>query len=106
MYPQVAAWLETVDGRYLGTMHVTGKGGKGSWVPSPSTGRPEAFPVWKRLRQGEHDSVSAATSAGRTVRISDLAAGLPAGDNIVKLETNRSYDYNAAYTTDSSGVCG
>jgi hypothetical protein len=106
IYPQVAAWVETPDGRYLGTIYVTGKGEKGSWISAPSTGRPEALPVWNSLKQGELDSVSAATSAGETARTSDLAAGLPAGDYIVKLETNRSYDYNADYTTGSSGVCG
>lgn len=106
IYPQVAAWVETADGTYLGTIYVTGKGGENSWVSAPSAGRPEALPVWNHLRHGELDSVSAATSAGETLRHSDLAAGLPAGDYVVKLETNRSYDYNAAFTTDSSGVCG
>jgi len=106
IYPQVAAWLETVDGIYLGTIHVTGKAERNSWVSAPSSGRPEALPVWNNLRQGELDSVSAATSAGETVRSSDLAAGLPAGDYVVKLETNRSYDYNATYTAATSGVCG
>lgn len=106
VYPQVAVWVETTDGQYLGTIFVTSKGEKGSWVSAPSTGRPEALPVWSHLKQGDLDSVSAATSAGETIRDSDLAAKLPAGDYIILLETNRSYDYNTTYTKDNSGVCG
>ena len=106
VYPQVAAWVETMDGTYLGTIYVTGKAEKNGWISAPAAGRPEALPVWNSLKQGELDSVSAATSAGETVRSSSLAASLPAGDYVVKLETNRSYDYNATYTTATSGVCG
>jgi hypothetical protein len=106
VYPQVAVWVEDADGSYLGTVYVTGKIVKGSWMAAPAAGRPEALPVWSHLRQGDLDSVSAATSAGETRRDSDLASRLPPGDYVVKLETNRSYDYNATYTKDNAGVCG
>jgi hypothetical protein len=106
IYPQVAAWVETPEGKYLGTIYITGKVAKGSYFAAPKAGRPEALPVWSHLRQGNIDTVSAATSSGKTLRESDLAATLSPGDYVVKLETNRSYDYNEAYTRANAGVCG
>jgi hypothetical protein len=105
IYPQVAVWVETPAGEYQGTIYVTEKGAKRSWMSAPEAGRPEALPVWSRLAAGGTDAVAAATAAGETVRGSSLAGTLPAGRYIVKLETNRSYDYNAAYPA-AGGVCG
>jgi len=106
VYPQVAAWVESPDGRYLGTILVTAKAERQDWIGAPAEGRPEALPVWSHLRDGELDAVTAATSDGETLRESDLAARLAPGTYVVKLETNRSYDYNAAYTTANAGVGG
>lgn len=106
VYPQVAAWVESTDGRYLGTIFVTAKAERNGWLAAPARGRPEALPVWSHRRQGKLDAVSGATSAGATSRASGLAAELPAGRYVVMLETNRSYDYNATYTRENSGVCG
>jgi hypothetical protein len=106
IYPQVAAWVETLEGEYLGTIYVTGKAEKKKWVAAPAAGRPEALPVWSSLAKENLDAVSAATSAGKTLRSSDLAARLPAGEYAIMLETNRSYDYNSTYTEASSGVNG
>jgi hypothetical protein len=106
IYPQVAAWVETPDGRYLGTIYVTAKAEKQGWVSAPKEGRPEALPVWNHLRQAVPDAVAAATAEGATLKGSDLAASLPAGNYVIKLETNRSYDYNATYTTANAGVAG
>lgn len=109
IYPQVAVWLETPQGRYLGTLYVTGKTEKASFVGAPKEGRPESLPVWSHLKSSQGsdvDSVSAPTSPGTTRRESQLAADLPPGDYVVKLETNRSYDYNEAYPRETAGVCG
>lgn len=107
IYPQVAVWLENPQGRCLGTLYVTGKTEKASFVGAPKEGRPEALPVWSHLRSaGSVDSVSAPTSPGATLREARLAQDLPPGDYVVKLETNRSYDYNEAYPRETAGVCG
>jgi hypothetical protein len=106
IYPQVAAWVETLGGKFIGTIFVTHKASRNSWIQAPSAGRPEALPVWNSLRHGNPDSVSAATSSGKTIHSSGLAAKLPAGDYVIMLEVNRSYDYNASYTKTSSGVSG
>jgi len=106
IYPQVAVWVETPEGRYLDTLYVTAKGERENWIGAPKKGRPEALPVWRHARTSRVDGVSAATSPGPTLRAFDLAARLPAGDYIVKLETNRSYDYNDIFTSANSGVSG
>jgi hypothetical protein len=106
VYPQVAAWVESPAGQYLGTIFVTDKAAKRSWMSAPQAGRPEALPVWSHLAAVGVDAVAAATAAGETRHGSALAGALPAGRYVIKLKTNRSYDYNAAYPAATSGVCG
>ncbi len=108
-YPQMACWIESPDGKYVGTIYVTAKVAKKKWFGAPSAGRPEALPVWSHARENaapEADAVSGATPAG-TVRVdSPLAARLSAGSYLVKLEVNSSFDYNERYTRANSGVNG
>jgi hypothetical protein len=106
IYPQVAAWVESTDGRYLATIFVTAKAERNGWISAPPAGRPEALPIWNHVKQGKADAVSAATSSGATLRGSDLAARLPDGKYVIKLEVNRSYDYNDTWTRENSGVTG
>jgi hypothetical protein len=106
IYPQAAVWIESEDGRYLGTLFVTAKAAKDGWVSAPREGRPEALPVWSHRHQGRVDAVSSATSSGETRVASDLAAGLPPGRYTVFAEVNRSYDYNQAFPRETSGVSG
>ncbi len=104
--PQAAAWLETVDGRYLGTLFVTEKAKTRRWMAAPARGRPEALPVWEGLRNAEAEVVSAATAKGETRIASSLGSALPPGRYVVMLEVNRSYDWNETYTKSNSGVNG
>jgi hypothetical protein len=109
IYPQVACWIETPQGEYLGTIYATAKGAKKAWVSAPAAGRPEALPVWFHLQEKGKafaDAVSGATPSGATKRDSSLADSLKMGTYIVKLEINRSYDYNDRYTRENSGVVG
>ncbi|MBU0926575.1 MAG: hypothetical protein KKA67_02395 [Spirochaetes bacterium] len=107
VWPQVAAWLETSDGAFIGTLYVTSRGDRGEWRAAPKAGRPEALPVWNRLRESSTDAVSSATTTESSINFgSGAAAGLVPGTYVIKLETNRSYDWNAAYTKDNSGVNG
>ena len=109
IYPQVACWIETPRGEYIDTLYVTAKGAKKTWVSAPAGGRPEALPVWSSLmskQKASADTVSGATPSGVTTSDSPLAATLPNGKYIVKLEVNRSYDYNERYTRANSGVTG
>jgi len=104
VYPQIALWLETPTGEYVGTLYVTAKGEARKWTAAPKEGRPEALPVWYHVQQEVADEVSAATSKG--VATVGNSFHIVPGSYVVKLETNRSYDYNATYTKTDSGVNG
>ena len=109
MYPQVACWVETPDGRYVDTIYVTGKGARKKFWGAPSAGRPEALPVWSHARGAASlhaDAVSGATPAGSVQAVSPVAGNFAPGRYVVKLEVNSSYDYNDRYTRVNSGVNG
>jgi len=107
VWPQVAVWVEKLDGTYIDTIYVTEVVVTGKYDAAPRQGRPEALPVWLHLPREDVDAVSSPTTVGSTVKYgNDLAARLPAGEYIVRLETNRSYDWNAAYTRKNAGVNG
>lgn len=110
VWPQVAVWLERTDGSFVGTLYVTEVVVKGDYQAAPKEGRPEALPVWSALvaRAGERvDAVSSPTTVGSALRYgSGLVSSLPPGRYVVKLETNRSYDWNATYTKRNAGVNG
>ena len=107
VWPQVAVWLEKPDGSFVDTLYVTEVAVTKNYRAAPKTGRPESLPVWSALKQDGVDGVSSPTTVGSTVEYgNNLAARLPAGTYIVKLETNRSYDWNDTYTKDTAGVNG
>jgi hypothetical protein len=107
VWPQVAVWLEKPDGAFVETLYVTELAVTGDYTAAPKEGRPEALPVWSHLPKESVDAVSSPTTVGSTVTYGNsLAARLPAGEYVVKLETNRSYDWNASYTKKNSGVNG
>lgn len=107
VWPQVAVWVETPDGAFIDTLYVTARGEQGNWRAAPKEGRPEALPVWSRLKNEAADAVSAPTTVGATVSYGNgLAADLPAGRYVIMLETNRSYDWNDSYTKKNAGVNG
>jgi hypothetical protein len=107
VWPQVAVWLEKPDGSFVDTLYVTELAVSKDYRAAPKDGRPEALPVWSALKSVGVDGVSSPTTVGSTVEYgSDLAARLSAGTYIIKLETNRSYDWNSTFTKDNAGVNG
>jgi hypothetical protein len=98
--PQMAAWLETADGVFVATIYVTDKGMRDAWIGG--TPRPEALPVWGAAsgmgkKSPANDGVSGATPSSGAERVQGIPADLAPGAYTVKLEVNRSYDYNQAY---------
>ncbi len=113
LHPQMACWLETTDGQYVGTISVTDRAAKKAWRGAPAAGRPEALPVWYHsltaqplLQSAQTDAVSTATPGGNAEIVSSLARSLPPGVYVAKLEVNRSIDYNGRFTKANSGVNG
>ena len=110
--PQVAIWLEDVDGNYIRTLYVTERASHKSWIMSPKEGRPESLPVWyhaskfepakKAAPAMELDAVTGATPKGGII----FDAKLEDKAYVLRAEFNTSFDYNDFYTKKNSGVNG
>ncbi len=111
--PQIAVWMETMEGQYIDTLYVTGKAASSGFGETDTgpTRRPEALPNWSHSRgvreadgyfvplenNADLDGVSGATPK------SDYQIALSAprmGRYRLLLEVNRSYDFNEYYTPD------
>lgn len=109
--PQIAVWIETADGRYIGTIYVTGKSAAAGWRAAGGARRPEALPVWSHARDvaapdGQYmpdkahrlpDAVSGATPKSAIAWTWEVPADLAAGSYRIRAELNSSYDWNDAY---------
>lgn len=98
--PQYAAWIETVDGKYVETVMVTSRASRGTWRGNPKGGRPDALPVWSHASQSSRADVDAATSATPEAEssITASAGSLVSGtEYVVRFEVNHSFDYNDAW---------
>lgn len=97
--PQIAAWVETADGRFVQTLFVTRRAGKGDWMGAPKAGRPESLPVFYHAaadRDGM-DALSSATPKG-AVEASPGSISLERGARyLVFVEVNHSFDYNESW---------
>jgi hypothetical protein len=112
--PQIAVWVEDIDGRYIDTLYVTKKAGTQGWrsspdLPAEKIRRPESLPCWSHRRAVVYpdglfmptrdnpltDAVTAASPAGdfhlRTKTPQDLTK------LVVLVEVNNSADFNDAY---------
>ena len=95
--PQWALWATDLDGHPLGTLMVTDKAAKQTWIGAQ--GRPESLPVWSHTRPPgpDLDAVSAATQGAPS---STTWRGTLPASFIVYLEVNISYDWNATWKKD------
>ncbi|MDQ2077658.1 DUF4405 domain-containing protein [Marinimicrobium sp. ABcell2] len=111
--PQIVVWMETMEGKYIDTLYITGKSaesGFGNTEDGPVR-RPEALPYWSHSRgiqesdgffapheaNADLDGISGATPK------SDYLISLPAprmGRYRLLVEVNRSYNFNEYYTPD------
>jgi hypothetical protein len=102
--PQMAAWIEDSQGRYVATITVT----KYSSKP-PNKGRPEALPVWHHKIPDDMeqiDAVTAATSKSSVGVPVDKSALINGQEYHVYLEVNHSFDYNDTWQKKSGDVNG
>lgn len=111
--PQMAIWLEDTKGNYLETLYVTKKASDSSYIQSLFGGeevrRPEALPHWAHARgvrsedglfvpSGAQPLADALTGATPTASFDLRSVATSARDSVVvKLELNRSFDYNEVY---------
>lgn len=111
--PQIAVWMETLEGQYIDTLYVTGKAASSGFGETDAgvVRRPEALPYWSHSRgiqeadgyyvplqnTSDLDGVSGATPK------SDYQIALSAprmGQYRLLLEVNRSYHFNDYYSPD------
>jgi hypothetical protein len=109
--PQVAVWMETLDGQYIDTLYVTGKAsnsGFGETEAGP-TRRPEALPYWSHSR-GIQEADGYYTPVNNNADLDGVSGATPKSDSLISLtaprmgeyrllvEVNRSYDFNEFYS--------
>ena len=111
--PQIAIWIEDMNGNYISTIYVSRKAATQSWQSSGGNRRKEALPIWCYARGIQYpdglylptkdkplvDGLSGATPHGSfDVKI------LPVRDLkrfIVKIEINHSTDWNDNHPKDA-----
>lgn len=107
--PQIAIWLEDMQGHYLSTVYATHKIATQSWQASGGNRRKEALPHWCYSRGVKYsdglylptkkqpltDGISGATPHGSfNVKVSPTAE---LKKFVVKIEINHSTDFNDAF---------
>ena len=109
--PQMAVWLEGIDGAYLETLYVTKKASNSSYKESlfgkGTIRRSEALAHWSHSKKdglAEKSAVNSVTDAitGATPLSSfELRSQTTASAKkvVIKLEVNRLYDYNEIYNS-------
>ena len=113
--PQMAIWLEDMEGNYVKTLYVTSKTSNSSFRNKPGQTdiirRPEALPVWGHKR-GVRASDGLYVPDVDSLEFDGLTAATPKTDHQIRfpkvaqsqyrifMEVNRSYDFNEYYTTD------
>lgn len=96
--PQIAAWVETLDGKYVTTLLVTSRAAEKNWIGSPAGGRPESLPVWYASSNLAVDAESSATPLGKTELKKSSLSLVTGKEYVVRLEVNHSFDYNTVWT--------
>ena len=114
--PQVAFWLEDLDGHYISTIYVTQKISNGSFVSTQdifnTLSRPESLPYWAHQRGVSYGDNSVMPAANNT-DLDGMTGATPLGNYDVRsklntdlrqfkvmMEINRSYDFNDFYSKD------
>lgn len=111
--PQIAVWIETPEGEYLGTVYASHKIATQSWQAAAGARRPEALPHWCHSRGVRYedglylptkrrplvDGISGATPRDSFSLKVTPAAGLVRF--VVKVEVNHSTDFNDAWPRDA-----
>lgn len=111
--PQIAVWVEDLDGKYLETLYVTEKLAKQGWSGSGEIRRKEALPYWA-YKQGRvyedglllptkenplPDTITGATPKEEFVLISNIDSEF--NNYRILVEVNQSCDFNENFAVDA-----
>lgn len=95
--PQIAIWLEDINGNFLKTINVSKK--SENWLKEGK--RKEALPVWMNRVKNQIDNL-----AGASLKNQDYNVTIEKEKVNLYIEINNSYDYNDFFTKKNSGVNG
>ncbi len=111
--PQIVVWMETLEGKYIDTLYITGKTSDSSYrSKDPKVDivrRPEALPYWSHKR-GIKANDGLYTPEGKSSDLDGITAATPKMDYQVAMsapqmgryklmvEVNRTYDFNEFYS--------
>lgn len=111
--PQIVVWMETLDGKYIDTLYITGKTSNSSYrskdLAKDVVRRPEALPYWSHKRgiksvdglytPDQHNSdLDAIASATPKVDYQVTMSAPRMGRYKLMIEVNRTYDFNEYYS--------
>ncbi len=110
--PQIAAWLEDTDGRYLGTLYASKKIATQGWASSGGNRRKEALPYWCHRRGVVYEDGLYLPTKSQPL-VDGMTGATPRADFNVRLkektglrhfyvmvEVNHSIDFNDRYSDD------
>ena len=110
--PQIAAWLEDTDGRYLGTLYASKKIVTQGWASSGGNRRKEALPYWCHRRGVVYEDGLYLPTKSQSL-VDGMTGATPRADFNVRLkektglrhfyvmvEVNHSIDFNDRYSDD------
>jgi hypothetical protein len=110
--PQIAVWLEDVEGRYLGTLYASKKIATQGWSGAGGNRRKEALPYWCHRRGVVYDDGLYLPTKSQPL-VDGMTGATPKGDFDVRLkektrlrhfyvmvEVNHSIDFNDRYSDD------
>ncbi len=112
--PQMAVWVEDMQGNYLSTLYVTFNAGTQGWKSAGNNRRKESLPHWCHQRGVKYsdglylptkdepitDAVTGATPKG-SFDVLMRTKSMPK-TFVVKVEVNHSIDWNYAYPEDAT----
>ncbi|MFQ3547942.1 MAG: DUF2271 domain-containing protein [Termitinemataceae bacterium] len=100
-YPQMAAWIETPEGRVIKPLLISQSAATKRWRGNPEGGRPESLPVWyykgASIDTQYIDTTTSPTPTKGTEIKYSRADLIPGAEYIVRLEVNNSFDYNTTW---------
>ena len=111
LIPQIAIWIEDINGNYIDTIYVTFRSAKSQWRGGNNIRRPEALPIWsykKGIKYEDglymptrnkplNDSITGATPTSSFAKEWKIPTDLKQKIFILKIEVNNSFDYNNIY---------
>ena len=110
--PQIAAWLEDTDGRYLSTLYASKKIATQGWASSGGNRRKEALPYWCHRRGVVYEDGLYLPTKSQPL-VDGMTGATPRADFNVRLkektglrhfyvmvEVNHSIDFNDRYSDD------